>query len=123
MGKTLFAQSQTPAGTAFFVDCSGAIEPDLRGFSRVAHRCIIFDEVDCELVLRCKRLFQGSPEPCALGGSATNCHMYKVCTYRTPMYLCSNRWAQSLAQLSDADTAWLQGNQVYVHVTAPLWVS
>lgn len=121
MGKTLYAQQQVAQGTCLMVDCSGAVEPDLRLFDPTRHRGIVFDEATAGMVVRKKRLFQAPPEAVSLGGSATNCHLYRVVVYRQRLIVCSNMWAREVAGMSPEDREWLEGNCIYVRVTSPLW--
>jgi len=122
LGKTLYAQQQVPPGTALVVDCSGAVEPALHSFDPTTHKGVVFDEASASLVLRKRRLFQAPPERVALGGSATNCHLYHVVVYRQRLIVCTNRWKRDVEELAPEDRAWLEGNCIYVHVDRPMWV-
>jgi len=120
--KTLYAQQQAPPGAALVMDCSGAVEPALHSFDPTTHRGIVFDEASASLVLRKRRLFQAPPERVALGGSATNCHLYHVVVYRQRLIVCTNRWQRDVDEMAPEDKAWLEGNCIYVRVDGPMWV-
>ena len=57
-----------------------------------------------------------------LGHSATGTLVYKVWANDALFVIATNRWAAALEELVKEDREWLQANQVYVHVTQPLWV-
>ena len=57
-----------------------------------------------------------------LGHSATAREVYKVWVNDALLFIATNRWAATLEELVKEDREWLQANQVYVHVTQPLWV-
>ena len=48
--------------------------------------------------------------------------MYKVWVNDALLAIESNRRAVALEELVREDREWLQANQVYVHVTQPLWI-
>ena len=48
--------------------------------------------------------------------------MYKVWVNDALFVIATNRWAAALKVLVTEDREWLHANQVYVHVTQPLWV-
>jgi hypothetical protein len=122
VGKTQFSSSLSPSNKFLKVDCSGCVEPDLRRYDALLHDVILFDEATCELVLRCKKLFQASLSTVILASSGTNCHSYQVWVCRKQLIVCSNRWSLELAQLSNPDKKWLVANSVHVAVTSPLWI-
>ena len=123
VGKTQFSSSLSPRNKFLEVDCSGCVEPDLRRYDALLHDVILFDEATCELVLRCKKLFQASLSTVILASSGTNCHSYQVWVYRKQLIVSSNRWSLELAQLSHPDREWLVANSVHVAVTSPLWIA
>ena len=57
-----------------------------------------------------------------MGHSATGTLVYKVWANDALIVIATNRWAAALEELVKEDREWLQANQVYVHVTQPLWV-
>jgi len=123
VGKSQFVRSLTAAGRTYEADCSGqCLEPDLRGFSKLTHDVLFFDEASAELVLANKKLFQASSSVVQMARSSTNCHSYQVWAWRIKMVVCSNRWSYELDQLPHVDPSWLIENSVHVKVTEPLWV-
>ena len=94
---------------------------NLRGFEPDVHRAILWDEAPVALILAQRKLFQCPPTWVDLGSSATANYIYKVWVNDTLMVICSNKWSVQLGQLPIADHEWVLANQVYVHVTAPLW--
>ena len=75
------------------------------------------------MVVRNKKLFQAPLEPVQLGQSSTNCFAYAISCHGVLLVVCSNKWRAELQELSDEDREWLERNQVYVHVTEPLWLA
>ncbi len=123
LGKTRFAHSLRGEAATLDVNCSGVqTEPDLRSFRPSVHATILFDEASCSMVVRNKKLFQAPPDPVQLGQSSTNCFAYTISVHQCLLVVASNKWAAELEDLSEADRAWLQANQAYVHVTEPLWL-
>ena len=57
-----------------------------------------------------------------LGHSATGTLVCKVWVNDALFVIATNRWAAALEELVKEDRESLQANQVYVHVTQPLWV-
>jgi hypothetical protein len=122
LGKTRFAHSLRGAHATLDVNCSGVqSEPDLRSFRACQHATILFDEASAAMVVRNKKLFQAPPDPVQLGQSSTNCFAYAICVHQCLLVVASNKWSAELQELSEEDQAWLQKNQVYVHVQEPLW--
>ena len=96
--------------------------PDLRTFDKDKHDLILFDELKAETCITLKKLLQASNDPCTLGSSPTNQHVYTVWAHRTKMVIASNVWNCDLPLLPKADRQWLEQNAVYVLVDSPLWV-
>ena len=48
--------------------------------------------------------------------------MYEVWANDPSFVIATSRWAAALEELVKEDREWLQANQVYAHVTQPLWV-
>ena len=125
-GRSLSGKSQK--GMSLFgikhtlvLNCQGCVSalPDLKGFDRLLHKALLFDEVDHRLVLGNKLLFQAGPVPLALCQSACQQHVYHRWFFRKPMVLCSNIFQldessnpDSLVSKEDSD--WLRANIVEV---------
>lgn len=121
MGKTQFVCSLVPPGRALEVNCSDCLDPPLRKFDMRAHSLILFDEGGVQMVLKNRRLFQAPNCPVTIGSSPTNRDAYDVYLNNTMLVICSNTWSSQLAGTPSADAEWIKANQVYVHVTEPLW--
>ena len=94
-GKTCLArQIVCPPHETLELNCAGGSEPDLRGFSRLKHRAVFFDEGTPMMVLKQKKLFQAGPTWTQLGMSTTNCHSYNVMLARIPLIIASNTWEE-----------------------------
>lgn len=122
LGKTQYAEHLVPCNRSLSVDCSSAIEPDLRQYASDEVDCIIFDEAKAAMVIRCKRLFQAPMGQVNLGLSATNCNAYQVMVHRKRLIICSNSWSAEVLALTAADAAWIAANSVLVIVKEPLWL-
>ena len=83
----------------------------------------MFDGFRCGMVVGNKKRFQAPPDPVQLGQSSTNCFAYTLCVHQCLLVVASNKWAAELAELSEADRAWLQANQAYGPGTTPSWRS
>jgi len=123
LGKTQFAEQLVSWDKTLSVDCSSAIEPDLRQYASDEVDCIIFDEARAAMVIRSKRLFQAPMGLVNLGLSAPNCNAYQVMVHRKRMIVCSNSWSAEVLALTAADAAWIAANSVLVPVREPLWVA
>ena len=121
LGKTQFAEALVPLRRSLSVDCSSAIEPDLRHYASDEVDSIIFDEAKAAMVIRCKRLFQAPVGLVNLGLSATNCNAYQVMVHRKRLIVCSNTWSAEVMSLPAIDATWILANSVVVSVTTPLW--
>ncbi|NBO93730.1 MAG: hypothetical protein EBV06_15695 [Planctomycetia bacterium] len=99
VGKTQFSSSLSPSNKFPEVHCSECVEPDLRRYDALLHDVILLDEATCQLVFRCKNLFQASLRTVILASSRANCHSYQVWVYHKQLIVSSNRWSLELAQL------------------------
>ena len=121
-GKTQFARHLVPAGKRVFeINCAAEQEPPMQGFNLVEFGLVLFDEVRPAVVANQRKLFQAGVSEIQLGCSATNIHMYKVCTYATRLVCCSNDWSMHLAALDSQSQEWLAANSVHVWCMQPLW--
>ena len=96
--------------------CAGGAEPDLRGYNRLLHRAVLFDEGTPKMVLGQKKLFQAGPNWIQLGMSTTNCHSYQQMLGRVPLIITSNTWMELCQELSPADREWIHANQILVPI-------
>ena len=121
-GKTQFARALCPADKQVFeLNCASDQEPPLQGFNPVQHGLVLFDEIRPNAVARQRKLFQAGTAEIQLGCSATNVHMYSVCTYRTRLVCCSHDWSVFLDEMAPACREWVVLNSVHVWCTSPLW--
>lgn len=124
LGKTVFARSLAPIGTEVLeLNCAAGVEPDLRAYRLTVHGLVLFDEIEAEVVLKQRKLFQACAAPVQLGCSATNCHSYSVFVHRKRLVLASNNWHASVKGLPSSDQAWLQANSIVLDVAEPMWMS
>ena len=121
LGKTLYAHSLCGPGATFETNCANTLDPDLRDFSPVRHKCILFDECCPSLVIRHKKLFQGPVDPVAMGQSATNCHAYSIFVHNVMMVCTCNSWCALLDDMSLEDREWIQSNQILVQCQEKLY--
>jgi hypothetical protein len=121
VGKTVYARSLFGHEATLELNCSGVLQPDLRAFDPLRHKCIIFDEGSTAMVLAQKKLFQGPAEEVALGHSATNMYAYNVFVYGVAMVVTSNTWPEEMASLRPCDRDWIEGNSVCVRCMSLLY--
>ena len=98
------------------LNCATGAEPDLRSFTRSAHKAILFDEAPPKMVLAQKKLFQAQPAWMQLAATTTSCHANKVMLGRVPLIIASNTWVELCEELSPADREWIMANQVLVPI-------
>lgn len=121
-GKSAFARSLASSPSACLeLDCSGASEPDARGFQRGVHDAIIYDEASVDMILACKKLMQAGIGTVTMGGSRTNIYSYSIWVHAIKMIVCSNTWQAQLRKAEPEDAAWVEANSVYLSVTHPLY--
>ena len=54
--------------------------------------------------------------------SAASCHSYSAYLNDCMLVVCSNSWAAQLFRTPSEGAKWVETNQVYVHVSQPLWI-
>lgn len=125
MGKTRFVQATCvkQMEEALILDCSDAVVPPLKGnFRRAIHKLVMFDEAHAEMIIRVKKLFQSSINPCTYGSSPTNAFVHTVWLHGVKLVVGTNVWDAELQSLKEEDRKWLQHNAFVIHVTKPLYV-
>ena len=125
MGKTRFVQATCvkQMEEALILDCSDAVVPPLKGnFRRAKHKLVMFDEAHAEMIIRVKKLFQSSINPCTYGSSPTNAFVHTVWLHGVKLVVGTNVWDAELQSLKEEDRKWLQHNAFVIHVTKPLYV-
>ncbi|CAL1169825.1 unnamed protein product [Cladocopium goreaui] len=110
LGKTVYARSLFGADHTYETNCSGVLEPDMREYDVLRHRCVVFDEASVHLVLKHKKLFQAPPAEISLGHSATGMYVYRIWVWNVALIVTSNVWTTELEQLAAEDREWLEGN-------------
>ncbi|CAE7510291.1 unnamed protein product [Symbiodinium natans] len=121
LGKTIYARSLFGHRQTLELNCCGVSQPDLRGFNPLVHRAILYDEGSADMVLRNRRLFQGSTEEVTLAHSGTNLFTYSVYVYNVAMILTSNSWLRELEELQSEEREWLEGNSICIDCKQPLY--
>ena len=119
MGKTRFACSLFGSAFTLVLNYQGVAAPNLKGFRRGVHKCIVMDEAGHEMVHANKQIFQASLDHVTLGQSTCNEHAYQVCLYETPIIVSTNDW---LLNAIDERRAWIATNSVYYRVQEKLFV-
>ena len=104
------------------LNCAPCVDPPLADFNAAKHRLVLMDEGTVEMVLRNRKLFQCPNARVQLGTSATNCFSYSVYLNDCMLVVCSNSWAFRLSRTMCEGAGWVEANQIYVHVSEPLWV-
>lgn len=113
VGKTRYATKLFGADKTFTVSCPyGIREPNLKGFERRKHRCIVYDEGSSALVLKNRALFQSGLDEQMLSQSTCQEHCYTVWLYGVAQVITTNRWPEE--GTSEEDEAWLDANSVVV---------
>ena len=121
-GKTEFVRSLFGPDKTLELNCAGIGAINLRDYRPLDHKVVLCDEASPSLVLANRKLFQCPPCWIDLGHSATGSLVYKVWINDSLFVIATNRWMSALDELVQEDREWLQANQVYIHVTEPLWV-
>ena len=121
LGKTEFVRSLCGTARTLELNCAGIVTVNLRDFKPLEHKLIMWDEASPDLVLANRKLFQCPPCWIDLGHSATATLVYKVWVNDALFVVACNRWASALEDLAQEDRDWLLANQLYVHVSQPLW--
>jgi len=121
VGKTEFVKAMFGPKHTLELNAAGMQHPCLRDFNPELHRCILWDEGEASLVASNRKLFQCPACFVDLGFSPTASMTYKVMVNKCVMVINSNRWYEQLQKLNPGDREWIEGNQVAVHVTSPLW--
>ncbi|CAL1154478.1 unnamed protein product [Cladocopium goreaui] len=121
LGKTVYARSLFGADHTYETNCSGVLEPDMREYDVLGHRCVVFDEASVHLVLKHKKLFQAPPAEISLGHSATGMYVYRIWVWNVALIVTSNVWTTELEQLAAEDREWLEGNAILIQCSQPLY--
>ena len=121
LGKTVYARSLFGADHTYETNCSGVLEPDMREYDVLRHRCVVFDEASVHLVLKHKKLFQAPPAEISLGHSATGMYVYRIWVWNVALIVTSNVWTTELEQLAEEDREWLEGNAILIQCSQPLY--
>ena len=86
IGKTKLAQSIFP--NSYVTTVNGAGEPDLRGFKRGFHQCVVLDQVnDLQFILNNRAVLQANAEDQHLGVTQSHNFSYEVWLHRIPIIL------------------------------------
>ena len=108
---------------ALILDCSAAVVPALKGtFNRRQHTLVMFDQAHAAMILRCKKLFQGSSNPVSYGSSPTNAYIHTVWLHGIKLVVASNARAQEVLSLPAADRQWIEGNSVHIKTDRPVFI-
>lgn len=122
MGKTQLASSLYGRCRTFLTGCQNAKEPNLVGYQRTLHDCIVYDEAGPAMVVSNKVLFQASTDHAVLCQSQCQQHTKKYYLFRVPMIICTNKWVGDHGVNLDAeDQEWLEANSVVVEINKPCW--
>ena len=123
MGKTEFIRQLAGPDCTLEISADGMTSPYLRNFISSKHKVIFWDECRVELIIAYRKLFQCPASWITLGVSPTGRDVYKVWLSDAAHVIASNRWQQDLAQLPNpADRRWVTENQVYLRVSAPMYI-
>ena len=123
VGKTEYARALADGDEYFFqADCSGQEHPNVKGLSWWRHRIALFDECSVKVVLKNKRLFQGSHYGGSVGNSSTNMYQQTVNTWGVGIIVATNNWAYEISKQRPDDIEWLWSNCYYVNEQDKLYV-
>ena len=123
MGKTQLASSLFERKRTLLTGCQNAKEPNLAGYKKSQHRCIVYDEAGPAMVVSNKVLFQASSDDAMLCQSQCQQHTKRYFLYSVPMVICTNKWIGDEGVKLDAeDTEWLESNSVVVEINEPCWI-
>ena len=119
LGKSQLAINRFGHELTHVCNCQEVQEPNLRGFDRAKHRCIVYDEITWETVIRNKVLFQASAEGVHLRQSKCQQFAEWKFLYHVPMICCTNAWLLPADKTEHRD--WLEANTVHVYIQSPCW--
>ena len=120
LGKTQYAMHLYGAGSTFYSNCQNIPEPNLGGFERGVHLAIVLDEVEPEMVIKNKALFQCNAEGVNLQESRCQQNAVWRFLYSVPLVVCTNSW--ELGRLPSVDSDWLRTNTEVLHLQERTWL-
>ena len=119
MGKTCLAMSIFPNKT-FYTNCQGAVQPNLSGFERTRFDGIVCDEIEPQLVVQNKALFQSGPLGVKLQESRTNLFSQSHNLYFKGIICVSNTWERG--KLTHDEWEWILANSFTLEVNEECWI-
>ena len=123
VGKTEFIKQLAGPEKTLEISADGMTSPYLRNFIPSQHRIIFWDECKVDLVIAYRKLFQCPASWITLGVSPTGRDVYRVWLNDAAHVIASNRWTANLEKMHNhADRAWIEENQVFLHVTERMYV-
>ena len=124
VGKSDYAMSLTPEGSALRLNCQNVLYPPMRGFSQADHKVIVFDECSVACVLENRLMFQAPNSSVQIGMSPTGRDVFSVYLHYTRLIVTSNGWIEQMKELekeNPVDHRWIRDNSVHVHALLPLF--
>ena len=103
LGKTQLAISLFGHELTYVCTCQEVQEPNLRGFGRAKHRCIMYDEITWEPVIRNKVLFEASNEGVHICQSKCQQFAEWKLLHHVPMICCTKAWLRPAGQTEHRD--------------------
>ena len=123
LGKTEYIKALVGVEEVLELNADGMVKPDLHGFSAERHKLIFWDELNVQVIVENRKLFQCPPCFVNLGYSPTGRDMYKVFVNKCVMAIGSNSWSEQVSALPKAsDRKWLTKNAVRIEVSEPMWL-
>ena len=123
LGKTEYIKALVGVEQVLELNADGMVKPVLRGFEAEQHTLVFWDELNVQLIVENRKLFQCPPCFLQVGFSPTGQHVYNVFLNKCVMAIGSNSWSEQVAALpKPGDRDWLRKNSVHIYVSEPMWV-
>lgn len=121
VGKTKYVRSLFKRNEVLELNAANLQCMCIPGFDPEVHRCILWDEARAKLIAENRKVFQMPAAFVDIGHSPTGRDIVHVYLNDAVSIVCSNKWEEDVAALSEGDRAWVEANTIVVTVTTPLW--
>lgn len=122
LGKTRWACHLFGVEYTLVVDCQDAEEPNLNLWRPDFHLCLVLDEANPKLVLRCKTLLQSGVEGAILYQSRCQGFARYFNLYMCPIVICTNEWIDDLRHPVESHPKnWLLDNSFVIRADSHMF--
>ena len=120
MGKSQLAASLFGPDKTFVTQCQNVEEPNLNGWDREKHPCIVFDEAPWWLIFNNKVMFQAGADEVCICQSKCQQFAKRRLLYQVAMVVCTNEWVDARTPSGAAE--WIAKNCVLQEITEPVYL-